>query len=58
MYHHQNMNMEYNTKTKFIALKFYNIPIPTSYIVPEQFSIGKTLQILWLQTKPQQFHNL
>ena len=42
MYHHQNMNMEYNTKTKLIALKFYNIPIPTSYIVPGQFSIGKT----------------
>ena len=30
MYHHQNMNMEYNTKTKLAALKFYNIPIPTT----------------------------
>ena len=36
------MNMEYNTKTKLIALKFYDIPIPTTYVAPGKFSIGKT----------------
>ena len=28
MYHHQNVNMEYNTKTKLIALKILQYSYP------------------------------